>query len=176
MHGLKKIFGKHPHHPHEIPPHHDFPHGVPPQHDSLLHHIIHNRPKHRIIQNIKVNVNQQPQNQNQNQYQYQYNDNYQQPYYEKEGTNQGQENRPMSTDDYFNLKNQIEEDYRRKEWEKLKKKDKKENITEKEKEEEKEINLENNYPQQSSKNSNQEAQYNQSFEPAPPSNQTQEMD
>ena len=115
MHGLKKIFGIPPHHPHENPPHHDFPHGVPPHHGSLLHHI-HHRPKHKIIQNIKVNVYEQPKDQNQ------YKDYYQQPYYKNEGTNQGNENRPMSTDEFFALKKQIEEEQYREYWENLKKK------------------------------------------------------
>ena len=101
MHGLKKIFGNHPHHPHEVPPHHDFPHGVPPHH-GLFHHLIHRPKHHHIFQNTNVNAYQQQQDQYQ--YQYQYNDNYQEPYYENEGTNQGNENRPMSTDEYFNLK------------------------------------------------------------------------
>ena len=86
----------------------------------------------------------------------------------KKGTNQGYENRPMDTDDYFNLMKQIEEESRRNEEKSWGKGDKKENNTGKE---EKKINQENNYPQQPPKNPHQDAQYNQGFEPAPPSNQ-----
>ena len=147
MHGLGKILGIHPHHPHE--------------HHGLLHHIHHHRPK-KIIQNINVNVYEQPK------VQYKNKDYNQQPYYENEGTNQGNENRPMSTDEFFALQKQIKEEQSREYWENLKKKDKKENNTEKEK---KEKEMENNYPLQPLKNPNQDSQYNQGFEPAPPSNQ-----
>ena len=157
------MHGPHGHHgPHG-------PHGILSNflpHNPIVHHLL--RPKHHIVQKVNVNVYEQPQPSNQNN---QYNYNYEEPYYDEEpGVEGAKINQPMSTDDYFKLKKQIEDEMSQREWDELKKKKEKNNDTKKETED---IKEQNNITQKPPLNPQE--QPSSVLQPAPPINQQPEV-
>ena len=109
------MHGPHHHHPHH--PHHLLPHGILHNimpHNPIVHHLL--RPNNQIAQNVNINVYEQPQPSNQY--------NYEEPYYDEKQKEQAGivENTPMSTDEYFRLKDLMEQEMRNMEKRKREKK------------------------------------------------------
>ena len=107
---------------------------------------------------MNINVYEQPQPSNQY--------NYEEPYYDEKQREQAfiSQNTPMSTDDFFRLKEQIENDMREKELESLKKEKKDDDKTKTE-----DIKEQKNNTQKPPSNTLEKS--STSLQPAPPSNQ-----